>query len=97
MSTTTDLSMNLYKANLELLQTTGKLMQESSQQFLTQAAPGDLQGFVSTAASSQAAFVAGLTTAVQNWQKESTAALSSLGSAAPFGNAMGDFMKQFNK
>ncbi|WP_317205390.1 hypothetical protein [Janthinobacterium sp.] len=97
MSTNTELPMNLYKANLELLQTTGKLLQESGQQFMSQTKPGDLQGFLSNAANSQAAFAAGLTAAVQNWQKEATEAMGSLNSAAPFGNAMGDFMKQFNK
>ena len=97
MSTNTELPMNLYKANLELFQTTGKLVQESSQQFMSQGTPGDLQSFAGNLASSQAAFFQGMTAAVQTWQKESTAAMSSLSTAAPFGNAMGDFMKQFGK
>ncbi|MDC8758666.1 hypothetical protein [Janthinobacterium fluminis] len=97
MSTNTELPMHLYKANLELLQTTGKLIQESGQQFLSQAAPGDLQAFVSNVGNSQAAFVAGLGAAVQTWQKETTEALGGLAGAAPFGNAMGDFLKQFGK
>jgi hypothetical protein len=97
MSTTTDLPMNLYKANMELLQTTGKLVQESSQQFLSQAAPADLQSFVSTAANSQAAFVAGLTSAVQAWQKEATAAFNGAAGSMQLSNPMGDFLKQFNK
>lgn len=97
MSTNTDLPMNLYKANLELLQTTGKLIQESGQQFMNPAKPGDLQAFASNAASSQAAFFNGWSAAIQTWQQEASAAFGGASGAAPFGNAMGDFMKQFNK
>ncbi|HAT32935.1 MAG TPA: hypothetical protein DCW29_19435 [Janthinobacterium sp.] len=97
MTINTDLPMNLYKANLELLQNTGRLIQESSQQFMAQGAkPGDLQAFASNAASSQAAFVAGWTAAVQTWQKEASEAMSGVASAMP-ANPMGDFLKQFGK
>ncbi|MET3133403.1 hypothetical protein AAKU55_003693 [Oxalobacteraceae bacterium GrIS 1.11] len=98
MNANTDLPMNLYKANLELLQTAGRLLQESGQQLMTQGGkPGDLQAFASNAASSQAAYVAGLTTAIQTWQHESSAALSGLVGGAQFANPMGDFLKQFGK
>lgn len=100
MTINTQLPLDLYKANLELWQTTGKLLQESGQKWLEQSKQGaDLKTLATTAAGNQAALLAGLGAAAQTWQKDSAAALGGGGAVAPlpFNNVMGDFFKQFVK
>lgn len=99
MTINTQLPLDLYKANLELWQTTGKLLQESGQKWLEQSKQGaDLKTLATTAAGNQAALLAGLGAAAQTWQKDSAAALGGgTVPAVPFNNVMGDFLKQFVK
>lgn len=99
MTTTTELPLNLYQANLALWQSAGKLLQDSGQQWLEQGKQGaDLHALAKNAASSQAALLAGLAGAMQTWRQAVDIGAHLVPQfAPPFTNSPGDWFKPFGK
>lgn len=56
----------------------------------------DTQSLAQAAVSNQAAFVAGLTEAFTEWQKDLSSAVSNIGDTGTFGRTWDDFLKQMS-